>query len=151
MSDIIIYDLDYVLEFAKMCYKGLLYNGEPYINHAIRTADNVKEFSKEPIYQAVALLHDVIEDGPALDVLEIKDKFGESVYNALHILTQDPNVSYDEYINRIAISGNEIAIIVKVADALDNFSTSMQKEEFKKAKKYRRVILKLAPAYMRLG
>ena len=44
----------------------------------------------------------------------------ESIVDALRLLTHTKDITYEEYVNRIATSGNDIAIHVKYNDLCHN-------------------------------
>ncbi len=72
----------------------------------------------------VAYLHDVVEDSSATlqDLLDLG--FGGYVVYAVDVLTRRENEVYADYIQRIAEGGNEMAVLVKIADLRDNLSRS---------------------------
>lgn len=81
-------------------------------------------------YAIVGLLHDVPED----TVLSVDDvskliELTEEETEALRLLTHTKDMSYDEYIDSIIKSENEIAIRVKHRDLLHN----MNKKRFAEA------------------
>lgn len=88
--------------------------GRPYIEHVTRVAAAV---SGDPEAEAVAWLHDVLEDcedeGEALC-----REFPFAIYRAVSCLTRWPFLSHDEYYDRIRFE--PIALRVKLADIADN-------------------------------
>lgn len=89
----------------------------PYIEHVARVASR---FSGYPVSEAVAWLHDVIEDCHADFEHEIFMYFPDDVYVSVYELTRDPIVSDDDYY--FSIRDNPIALRVKLADIADNAS-----------------------------
>ena len=91
-------------------------SGRAYWRHLQAVADRVSGDKQ----QATAWLHDVIEDthetGSSLRIARID----EVVILNVKTLTQRPTETYGEYIKRIAQSGHEIAIEVKLADLEDH-------------------------------
>lgn len=87
--------------------------------NAIAQAQHVKRvaaaFPKGSPEHGVALYHDHLEDGG--DVSEIPANVSLAT---VRLLTRDPGEPYTEYIERIARSGDRVAIKVKLADAHDN-------------------------------
>ena len=66
------------------------------------------------------LLHDVVEDtNYTFDDL-LRKGVDEKIVDALRLLTHTDDLSYDEYVKRIAESGNSIAIHVKYNDLCHN-------------------------------
>ena len=102
----------------KLCFKAhegqLDKSGIPYVNHPLHVAEQVQgEYET-----CVALLHDVIEDTPyTIDDLRAEG-FPEEVLDALQLLTHAEGVDYFDYVQ--ALSGNEIARMVKIADLQHN-------------------------------
>ena len=66
------------------------------------------------------LLHDVVEDtNYTFDDL-LRKGVDEKIVEALRLLTHTDDLSYNEYVKRIAESGNSIAIHVKYNDLCHN-------------------------------
>jgi hypothetical protein len=96
--------------------------GNPYIQHLMRVAGSV-----EPDHMPVAMLHDYLEDvyHSLYDVEEVRFFFNfltSTEADALFILTRALDETYRQYIERIATSGNDIAIKVKLADLNDHLT-----------------------------
>ena len=90
--------------------------GKPYIDH-LRFVSEQLESEEGKI---VGLLHDLIEDTDTT-LLELQELgFSEHVLYCLDLLTKVKGTSYSEYIDRIILSGDEIAIRVKEADMRNN-------------------------------
>lgn len=95
-------------------------SGRAYIVHPMTVASNV---GNDETCIVVALLHDVVEDGNvSLD--EIRKEFGNNAADAVALLTHDNDLTYGQYIDRIATSGNDVAIRVKIADLSHNMCVS---------------------------
>lgn len=89
--------------------------GRPYIEHVARVAAAV---SDDPVAEAVAWLHDVIEDQPeySADVV----CFGNRIlYGVLDLTRRDGEDPSDYY---WAVRRNPISLRVKLADIADNSS-----------------------------
>lgn len=111
--------LQLALEIATLAHKNVIRrNGDPYIFHVLRVANNSK-FVKTKAQKAAAILHDTIEDTP-FDENFLREKgISEEVLKILSCLTHDKdNVSYDDYIDRIC--ENVDAMLVKLSDLTDN-------------------------------
>jgi len=111
--------LQNALEIATMAHKNVIRrNGDPYIFHVLRVANN-SLFVRTKTQKTAAILHDVIEDTP-FDAKFLKEKgISEDVLEILNYLTHDKeNVSYKDYIDKIC--GNLDAMLVKLADLTDN-------------------------------
>lgn len=119
------------VEFAKKYHKGQTrkFNGEPYVNHPIRVAEDTQQWSvDDPAYDMLyigGILHDVIEDTEAT-YETIKEEFGANVAEVVQILTRQDTESYFDFIKRITGHGpfakglNYFAVRVKVSDIQDN-------------------------------
>lgn len=93
-------------------------SGMPYVFHPFHLAEQM-ETEETTI---VALLHDVVEDTDyTLEDLAGMG-FGESVIEALSLLTHDDEVEYMDYVR--AIKENPIATAVKLADLRHNSDLS---------------------------
>lgn len=91
--------------------------GKPYIDHVLRVVEAVQDGEE----QAVAALHDVIEDTPVtLDELRMGGFFPPHVIDAVDAITRRDDETYSEYITRVA--RNDLARTVKIADLRDNLS-----------------------------
>ena len=113
------------LEFASKIHKHQkrTFTNEPYINHPIRIANNKEVLRYGSSGICVALLHDCIEDAeyPEESDKYISEHFPGPIYESIKLLTHNRlEKSYEEYIETIMTSGNELAIVVKYADSLDN-------------------------------
>lgn len=87
------------------------------LRHGLAVASRVDGYEQK----LVAILHDAIED-EACEYNELEDAgLSLHVVYAVEILTRwNPDESYQTYIDRIANSGNTIAITVKLADLATN-------------------------------
>ncbi len=88
--------------------------GRPYIEHVARVAVAV---SDDPEAEAVAWLHDVLEDC-SREFIDEFWRFPASVTKLVHYLTRVPGWRAQDYYNRI--SECPLALRVKLADIADN-------------------------------
>lgn len=111
--------LQLALEIATLAHKNVIRrNGDPYIFHVLRVANNSR-FVKTKSQKTAAILHDTIEDTPFDETFLREKGISEEVLKILSYLTHDKdNVSYDDYIDRIC--ENVDAMLVKLADLTDN-------------------------------
>lgn len=91
--------------------------GRPYIEHVARVAAAV---SDDPIAEAAAWLHDVIEDCHPDFSHEVDSDFPYAINLIVGLLTHDPSVSRAAYYS--LIKTNKAALRVKLADIADNSS-----------------------------
>lgn len=95
--------------------------GRPYIEHVARVAAAVAD---DPEAEAVAWLHDVIEDCPGYHD-EVSDTFPMSILIPLNKITRWPWMKGDALqFYYVAIRANQIALRVKLADVADNADES---------------------------
>lgn len=98
--------------------------GFPYIMHPMAVAE---KFTNEK-HQAVALLHDVLEDSDEYTpemLMEDPHNIPRDVVDAVVLLThKNDGLTYIEYIQKIKDSGNKTAIDVKLADLEHNMDMS---------------------------
>lgn len=132
------------LEFASKIHKHQkrTFTNEPYINHPIRVANNKEVLRYGSSGICVALLHDCIEDAeyPEESDKYISEHFPGPIYESIKLLTHDRlEKSYNEYIKDILNSKNELAIVVKYADSLDNSvpTSNMDEKWIERCKTYR--------------
>jgi (p)ppGpp synthase/HD superfamily hydrolase len=96
--------------------------GQPYWIHPFTVAmRGFTGYDSNLSYAIVGLLHDVPEDtGMSVEALTTLIELTDEEIEALKLLTRQDGMPYDEYINSIAESNNEIAIVVKLDDLLHN-------------------------------
>lgn len=106
-------------ELAHRAHAGQLDKaGRPYIEHVARVAAAV---SDDPDAEAVAWLHDVLEDGSAEHGLAAM-AFPDEIKYAVTLLTRCTDYDYASYYD--GIRANPIALRVKLADIADNADES---------------------------
>lgn len=93
--------------------------GLPYIEHVARVAASV---SDDPGAEAVAWLHDVLEDCAGSFKNELLNGFHVGIFYAVKALTRYKGFSDRKYYDDI--SRNPIALRVKLADIADNADES---------------------------
>ena len=104
--------------------------GNPYFEHLERVANRVRdmeydmvdETSEIDLYVAAAYLHDVIEDTD-YSIGDLIDVFGETIAEAVKLLTRDKEETYADYvigIKKAVFLEGKIARVVKLADLFDH-------------------------------
>ena len=88
-------------------------DGQVFIRHPLRVMEKVPDAAR-----VVAVLHDVLEDGGTIE--PVRMRLTAEGLQALDLLTRKGPEPYGTYIERIAKSGNRIALWVKRADLADN-------------------------------
>lgn len=130
--------IEQAVEFAFKAHKGQKdLEGKPEIMHPMIVGMQGKN-DQEKI---AGILHDVVEDTPyTLDDLK-KMGVEDDVIKALALLTHDKSrMTYEEYVQNIAKSGNKIAIAVKLNDLRHNISRG-------RANNHERLVAKHTKAY----
>lgn len=96
-------------------------SGRPYILHPVRVAVALKRQGANAEIEAVALLHDVVEDNPEW-TLETLEEWGFPlvVLEAVDAITKREGERYEDYLCRVR--ENKIALAVKCADITDNLA-----------------------------
>lgn len=109
--------IDDALLIAAKAHRGQLdLDGNPEILHPLA----VGLAGSNQLETVVGFLHDVVEDSD-FSFVDLKENgVGKEELDALRLLTHDDNLSYDEYIERIATSGNITALHVKLNDLHNN-------------------------------
>jgi len=91
--------------------------GLPYIDHPTRVAAMVEG---DPYAEAVAWLHDVVED-TEIDLSSLLDMgFPDRVVEAVDAISKRPGEELEDYLARVR--DNDLAYTVKLADVADNSS-----------------------------
>jgi len=127
-------DLDMVqlaYDFAAEAHKNQIrFNGEPYIEHPLRTAQILVKLRMDEPTIIAGLLHDVPED-TSKTLQDIKDNFGEEVALLVEGITKLGKLKYrgvDRYLDNLrkmflAMASDIRTIIIKFADRLHNLET----------------------------
>ena len=133
--------------------------GEPYINHVLRTARSVAEWGAESEVIMAALLHDAVEDcDVTLD--DIEKEFGSIVRDIVDTVTALSDKDFDSTNGTPTKAQKDLlseaklqskmtskALLVKIADRIDNLNTlSGVKEEKRipKAEHTKAIIIPMA-------
>lgn len=117
-------------------------DGKPEILHPL--AVGLAGTNREEVI--TGFLHDVVEDS-ALTLSDLRKKgVEENVINALRLLTHDKSkATYEEYIKRIALSGNRIAIHVKYNDLRNNLQRGLAGNHMKQVRKHEAALRIIEP------
>ena len=112
-------ELMIALKIATMAHENVVRrNGDPYIFHPLRVANNTT-YIKTKNQKIAAILHDVVEDTPFTMQFLIENGISAEVIDILQYLTHDKEkVSYNDYIANIC--NNVDAMVVKLSDLHDN-------------------------------
>lgn len=108
------------IKFIKRAHKGQKdMSGKPYWRHPVRVMAKLGRAASVNEKHA-ALLHDVVEDTKTTLADLRKAGFRAEVLVAVELLTRPSDLTYRRYIRRLVLSGNVLAMRVKLADLLDN-------------------------------
>ena len=130
-------ELDAASRIAGIAHQGQTRrDGQPYIMHPTAVQAITKRYYPDNIEaQILAMLHDVMEDGPAQSGLTRRQLFGmvkemipgdsraqQSIMNALRVMTHSKRTHpvYEDYLQ--VVFSNELATIVKISDLIHNLS-----------------------------
>lgn len=150
-------DMERYLQALKLCYnlhEGQVDKcGQPYWIHPFTVAmRSFTGYNSNISYCIVGLLHDIPEDtGMAVEALATLIELTDKEIEALRLLTHQDGVPYDQYIDSIIESGNEVAIVVKIDDLLHNMNLNrltdagieVTDKDEQRTKKYRKAFDKL--------
>ena len=112
--------LERAIEIARQAHAGQVDKaGADYIGHPLR----VMEMGETEEQKIVGVLHDVVEDSHwTFEMLE-EEGFSDEIIDALKCVTKPfEDEDYDHFIDRI--SGNRLAVKVKLNDLADNLDLS---------------------------
>ena len=120
-------------------------SGKPYFLHPQEVGDIVKKYYSDVITYYTAMLHDALEDGIPLGNIEDEDHFFdllvdelpeanietvEQIYDAVKSMTKQNGQSYINYVS--ALTDNEYALRVKLADIMQNIGDDPSEGQVKK-------------------
>lgn len=117
-------------KFSQKAHKNQFrkFSGVPYVTHPINVAKIIKENKKSKKLDqliSAALLHDTLEDTSASEK-ELTKKFGELITSLVKELTTDVKeknkLGKREYLTQKMIKMSNWALLIKLADRLDNVS-----------------------------
>jgi guanosine-3',5'-bis(diphosphate) 3'-pyrophosphohydrolase len=118
--------------------------GNPYILHPLKVMALLNSTDEE--LQAIAVLHDVVEDCKAVTWKTLEDKgMSARITTALKLLTKIPGQSYEEYV--AGVLSNVDAMLVKKADLTHNSDISRLKgisqKDIERVTKYHKFYLEI--------
>jgi (p)ppGpp synthase/HD superfamily hydrolase len=120
------------LMVAEKVHEGQFRNDDktPYIEHPKAVASMLEDYDN--VYIAVALVHDVFEDGDDEVIDKILEEYPlpPDVLDAAKLLAKPADESYEHYLTLVA--KNEVAKIVKIADIIHNLNDSPSKRQIRK-------------------
>lgn len=155
-EDLILKAYDFAFDAHKNVFRR---SGKPYIEHPVMVSEILSEFNVDDITIAAALLHDVVED-TEISGLEIKENFGETIYQIVNGVTKIDEINFGTLEEKQAENFRKLiismikdirVIIIKFADRLHNMRT-IKFMSLEKQKKIAKETLEIyAPLAYRLG
>ena len=138
-------------------------DGQPYIMHPTAVQAITKQFYPDNIEaQVLAVLHDVIEDGPQYaghsrrelfrmvkDAIPDNPAAQKRIMDALRTMTHSKRTHpvYEDYLEMVF--GNELAAIVKISDLIHNLSHNPSASQIEK---YKNALNKVPiPSHIKVG
>lgn len=108
------------------------YTGEPYFVHLQNVANKVKEWGY-PELQAIAYLHDIVED-TTYTIEQVEKAFNKEIATNVWFLTDVPLIAGNRktrnHLNNLRLSqAPESALIVKCADMIDNMKDIVEHDK----------------------
>ena len=126
--------LQLALTVATQAHKGQTRNdGSPYIIHPRRVSEAIKKAGGSEDAQMVAMLHDTIEDTMITEQDLVEYGFSPEVIKAVVAVTKIKGGVYADYL--AGVKKNKLALIVKIADMVDNITdapSQKQKDKYLK-------------------
>lgn len=122
--------------------------GKPYILHCLTVMYGVEHLGQEAMIAAV--LHDVIEDTHYTKQMLLDEGYTATEVIIVDLLSKPDDMSYEDFINRLVLSNNVTAIMIKMADIEHNSDVTRLKgirdKDFDRIKKYHKAYLQLKNA-----
>ena len=131
---------------------------EAYLGHLFRVSDKMTTIEGK----VAGLLHDVVEDIPSIEFTDLLDiGIPDNIIETLRLVTKEPTSKkltqeeqlrrYNEEIDKIIASGDDLALELKISDMSDNYNPNrLKKLPLEKLiwfnKKYAKNLLKLKNA-----
>ena len=133
-------DVEKGLLVALIAHRGQTdLDGKPAILHPLAVALSGKNDNEK----IVGLLHDVVEDSEyTCDDLRAVG-FNDEIIEALQLLTHDEHLTYQDYVQRIKDSGNQLAIAVKLNDLQHNLKRGRAGGHTRIVEKHEKALLQL--------
>lgn len=112
-------------------------DGLPVVLHPFAVASKCTQ----PKEMIVALLHDVVEDSSyTFDDLR-NASIPDDIIQTLQLLTHDKSETYEEYLQRIKTSGDELALHVKLNDLRHNLDRGRRGMHLQQVAKHEKAYL----------
>ncbi len=107
-------------------------SGEDYVEHPKRVAVSIKNLGYDEDVIIAALLHDTEDYENFVEMIQIiREKFGDTVYHLVVLMTHVSEIPYNNYIYDIATMSEE-AMAIKWQDIIDNTNDVIPEKQFNK-------------------
>lgn len=126
---------------ASHFHDGQLYGEKRYFIHLYQVYKSVEGAGGDDEQQAIAWLHDVIEDTSCTYATLLDAGCSLRVIAAVECLTKVKDESYEDYISKV--KSNKDSTFVKKHDTLCNLTQSLKEGNSKRIKKYAKQLLLL--------
>lgn len=118
-------DIKYTINLIQDLHAGQTdQSGKPYVNHTLRVADNIRKITTDCNTDIVmaALLHDTIEDCGIDEAFLRQEGYSENCITMVRLVSKPDNDKrpYNQVIDDLIASGHQGALILKIADNMDN-------------------------------
>lgn len=115
-------------------------NGKDYVDHSHAVAEILKSCNHDETIQAIAELHDVLENTSCTYQI-LEQEFGKEIADYVLKLSKRSDETYFDYISRIALSGDRILIYIKLADLQHNMKDGLKEGTLKDKYRFARKML----------
>ena len=140
--------IERALEIAARAHKGQSdLDGKPVILHPL-VVGLMGTCTDEIV---AGFLHDVVEDSDYTFESLLEQGIPPHIVDTLRLLTHAKTETYDTYLERIATSGNRIAIATKWHDLTHNLERGIRGNHTKQVAKHTRAQSNLRPFYEAIG
>lgn len=120
---------------------GQFYGEETYMVHLYQVYKSVKNAGGDDEQQAIAWLHDVVEDTSCTYATLLDAGCSIRVIAGVECITKVKGESYEDYIAKV--KSNKDSLFVKKHDTLCNLTQSLKEGNSKRIKKYAKQLLLL--------
>lgn len=119
---------------ASMAHSGQFRRDEqtPYINHPASVARRIRAVTVLPYFEAVAWMHDSIEDSDGRITAKwmIEQGVDVEIVDAVVVITKIAGEDYEKYLAKV--KANPYAKLVKIHDMLDNLADNPSEKQILK-------------------
>jgi len=122
-------------------HEGQNYGVVPYWRHLHAVSCRVRDTGGDSELQAIAWLHDILEDTNCTVAVLSENQMSLRVIDAVLHLTKVEGESYNDYLAKV--KSNDDALIVKKWDTFCNLNQSLRDADSRRIKKYAKQLILL--------